>query len=191
MAARDILIRENWKLAEKIAALIKKERTDVSEETEKDMVQEGLIAILKAAETYDAAREAGFETYASTVMENAIRDYLRKQTAAFDMRMSTISLSDVKTEENRQHYIDTASNIYTKDPADICVRKELFLAIYRAIGNVTRRGQVYLLYRYGFVDDMGHSLAETADHFMLSVSRVERTEKKVIEQLREVFEYGV
>lgn len=44
-----------------------------------DVVNEGVIALMDAIETYDPARGAKFETYASLKIRGAIIDYVRKQ----------------------------------------------------------------------------------------------------------------
>jgi len=44
-----------------------------------DVVNEGVIALMDAIETYDPSRGAKFETYASLKIRGAIIDYVRKQ----------------------------------------------------------------------------------------------------------------
>lgn len=43
-----------------------------------DVVNEGVIALMDAIETYDPSRGAKFETYASLKIRGAIIDYVRK-----------------------------------------------------------------------------------------------------------------
>ncbi len=43
-----------------------------------DLVQEGMVALLRAIKTYNLQGEASFETYASRCIHNAIIDELRK-----------------------------------------------------------------------------------------------------------------
>lgn len=44
-----------------------------------DIVNEGVIALINAVETYDVNREVKFETYANLKVKGAIIDYVRKQ----------------------------------------------------------------------------------------------------------------
>lgn len=44
-----------------------------------DLINEGVIALIKAAETFDLARGVKFETYATLKVKGAIIDYIRKQ----------------------------------------------------------------------------------------------------------------
>jgi len=46
---------------------------------EQDLKQEGLLALLKAARTYQENQGAKFETYASTVIRNRMIDVVRKE----------------------------------------------------------------------------------------------------------------
>lgn len=45
--------------------------------SEEDLVQEGMLALLKAEKTYQAEKGAKFETYASTVIRNHLIDTIR------------------------------------------------------------------------------------------------------------------
>jgi len=44
-----------------------------------DLVQEGLIGLLKAAHKYDPERKTSFSSFSSLYIDGAIKDYLRKQ----------------------------------------------------------------------------------------------------------------
>ena len=48
---------------------------------------------------------------------------------------------------------------------------------------LSAREQTYLLYRFGFTDDMAHPLLGTALHFHLSESRAKRTEEQALDNL--------
>lgn len=43
-----------------------------------DIIQEGRIAMLRAAQTYDEEGDVKFSTYAYTVMENAMKDLCKR-----------------------------------------------------------------------------------------------------------------
>ena len=58
-------------------------------------------------------------------------------------------------------------------------RKEL----YEGLRRISEREQVYLLYRFGFEDDMEHPLVGTALHFHLSESRARSTEALALDNL--------
>ncbi len=44
-----------------------------------DLVQEGFLGLLKAADKYDPKKGASFSTFASHYIDGAVKDYLRKQ----------------------------------------------------------------------------------------------------------------
>ena len=52
-----------------------------------DIIQEGRIAMLRAAQTYKEDDTVKFSTYAYTVMENAMKDLCKKGISAFEKRM--------------------------------------------------------------------------------------------------------
>ena len=57
------------------------------------------------------------------------------------------------------------------------------MELYDALKKLTAREQTYLLYRYGFTDDMEHPLIGTAIHFHLSESRAKRLEDQAMDNL--------
>lgn len=63
------------------------------------------------------------------------------------------------------------------------------MVIYRdyfpLLENITPRDQTYLLYRFGFQDDVGHPLVGTALHFHPTESWARHTEKEALEHLRQ------
>ena len=60
--------------------------------SEPDLKQEGMIALLHAATTFNAGKGAKFETYASTVIYHRMIDILRKEKA--DRSELTTSIQD-------------------------------------------------------------------------------------------------
>ena len=44
-----------------------------------DLIQEGFIGLLKAADRYDPKKGASFSTFASFYIDGAVKDYLRRQ----------------------------------------------------------------------------------------------------------------
>lgn len=59
------------------------------------------------------------------------------------------------------------------NPAQIYVAKETHEELHAALDAISNREREYLLYRFGFEDNIEHPLTETAEHFFLSESRVQ------------------
>lgn len=55
--------------------------------------------------------------------------------------------------------------------------------LYEGLDGIGEREQAYLLYRYGFTDDMEHPLIGTAIYFNLSESRVKKIEEDAMDNL--------
>ena len=63
---------------------------------EEDLFQEGMIAYIRAEQTFDPARDIKFETYASRVIKNRFIDIIRRQPdndAVFDDDKTTSDFS--------------------------------------------------------------------------------------------------
>ena len=63
------------------------------------------------------------------------------------------------------------------------VEQETLRELYAALGRISDREQTYLLYRYGFTDDMEHTMIGTAIHFNLRESRAKKLENQAMDNL--------
>lgn len=68
------LVEEHLALVSKMAEQFKKENINIDWPTEEDLLSAGYEALVAAARTYDASREASFKTYATTYIKNAMED---------------------------------------------------------------------------------------------------------------------
>ena len=80
-----------------------------------------------------------------------------------------------------RHAFVPASNI--TNPAQIYIAKETHEELHAALDAISNQEREYLLYRFGFEDDMEHPLTETAEHFFLSESRAKSTEKLALDNV--------
>ena len=55
--------------------------------------------------------------------------------------------------------------------------------LYEALDRIEEREQAYLLYRYGFTDDVEHTMIGTAIHFNLRESRAKKLEETAMDNL--------
>ena len=161
-----------------IAAKIKKRYSGLLLEKD-DLVQEALIGSLRAIDTYDPESGSLFRTYAQTVSENAMMDYVRKCISAVPYSGVPFSLDEPPPgfgPDSEVTYAEIIPNFFSGTPEQLYIKKETITEVRNALRMISERERAYLHYRCGFVDDQPHSLAETAVHFHLSTSRAKRIE---------------
>ena len=136
--------------------------------------QEGCIGLLKAISSYDQSVGVKFLTYAAPFIRNAMTDLVRDAFSRYEQRMvdsenglglQKVRLDEVLPGEERLLRMEAVADIAAKSPEQVYEERE------------TLREQTYLLYRYGFTDDIGHTLIGAAIHFHLSESRGQRSWK--------------
>ena len=152
-----------------------------------DLVQEALIGSLRAIDTYDPESGNLFQTYVSSVSENAMMDYVRKCIAALPSSDSISSLDAPAPgfdPEDHVTYADIILDEYSKNPEQLYIKKETITEVRQALQRISKRERAYLHYRYGFLDDIFHDQNETARHFHLSLSRAKNTETSALRQVR-------
>ena len=152
-----------------------------------DLVQEALIGVLRAINTYNQETGNLFLTYAQAIAENAMLDYVRKCASAIPASGTILSLDASPPgfdSEANVTYADILPDDYNKNPEQLFIRKEIITEVRNALGEISDRERAYLHYRYGFVDDMSHDQTETASHFHLSLSRARHTEKAALNNVR-------
>ncbi|MEQ2444784.1 sigma-70 family RNA polymerase sigma factor [Pseudoflavonifractor sp. CLA-AP-H29] len=145
-----------------------------------DLIQEGSIGLLRAISLYDPGKKIMFLTYAGPAIRNAMMDLISAAFAAFEQRMQSdkdgipmerINLDDLLPGEHSVQRSDLIADPYASEPEKIMEEAENRKELYEGLRRISEREQVYLLYRFGFEDDMEHPLVGTALHFHLSESR--------------------
>lgn len=63
------------------------------------------------------------------------------------------------------------------------IEQEILRELYEALDRNGDREQAYLLYRYGFTDDVGHTMIGTAIHFNLRECRAKKLEETAMDNL--------
>ena len=176
-AALDTLLEQNLGFLQQSANImaIKANHTELTE----DLIQEGRIGLMEAAERFDPERGTTFLTYAGFWIKKRMQDYL------IDLfRHRAVSLQEITNLEDRSVQ-DFSGDGYVQSPEAILLRKERMEELYQGIRAISDRDRTYLFYRYGFPDETEkRTLKETAAHFHLSQSRAKSTEKKALEDLR-------
>lgn len=119
-------------------------------------------------------------------------DLIRSEYAQFEQKLTTekdgvafqiVRLDDLLSGEDKMLREESVSHPLAKTPEQNYIEKENIRELYDALKKLTAREQTYLLYRYGFTDNMEHPLIGTAIHFHLSESRAKRLEDQAMDNL--------
>lgn len=157
-----------------------------------DLEQEGGIGLLKAIPSYDKSIGVKFLTYAASFIRNVMTDLVRDSFSRYEQRMvdpqnglglQKIRLDEILPGEERLLRIEAVADITAKSPEQVYEDRETLRELYEGFGQISEREQTYLLYRYGFTDDIGHTLIGTAIHFNLSESRAKKLEGEAMDNL--------
>ena len=175
--AKKTLIERNLRLVVYIARRF--ENTGINLE---DLISIGTIGLLKAVNTYDAAKNIKLATYASRCIENEILMFLRKASTrraeiSFDEPLSTdwdgneLLLSDI---------LGTDADMVMR-PLEDDADKQL---LWEAIEKLSGREREIIIKRFGLQGLPELTQKEVADMMGISQSYISRLEKRIIMRLR-------
>lgn len=135
-----------------------------------DLRQEGLIALMKAVDSFDGSRGTKFSTYAEVCINNQMWTYLAK----LKKEPVAQSLEDIEDEQFTER----------ETPESIYFNKEFFAELWFVVENVlsTVERQVFCFCI------QGHSYAETAEKLGMSVKSVNNAMQRSRRKIREFFD---
>ncbi|MCL2570723.1 MAG: sigma-70 family RNA polymerase sigma factor [Firmicutes bacterium] len=128
-------------------------RYDSASFSEEDLIQEGMIALIRAQRTFREELGIKFETYASNCIKNRIIDIIRKESGA--------------PAESKIEADETAK----ADPMDLIEKKEIIATVLEKCTDIERA--VFNSYIQGY------SYQEIAKIFELSPKKIDNTIQKV------------
>lgn len=194
-AAREILVEKNMGFIVQTADLIYRssslEGSDLNIDVD-DLVQEGSIGLLRAVDGFDPARKLKFLTYAAPFIRNAMTDLVRDAFSRYEQRMvasenglglQKVQLDGLLPGEERLLRMEAVADIAAKSPEQVYEERETLRELYEGLGQISEREQMYLMYRHGFTNDIGHTLIGTAIHFHLSENRAKKLEGEAMDNL--------
>lgn len=163
-----------------------------------DLVQEGSIGLLRAVDGFDPVRKLKFLTYAAPAIKNAMLDLVHTERMSFEHRMAAVKMKDgvegfglervyldeILPGDERLLRIEAIANPYALPPEQVFIKAETLWELYAALDKLEPREQTYLLYRFGFTDDIEHTLIGAAIHFHLSENRTKLLENRSLDTLR-------
>lgn len=195
MNARDLLLENNLgfirKTANEIYFGMNLGESELSIDKD-DLEQEGCVGLLDAIPRFDGSKGIKFLTYAASSIRNAMIDLIRDAFSQYEMRMTDttdglafqkICLDEVLPGEERMLRIEVIADPIAKSPEKIYIEQETLRELYEALDRIEEREQAYLLYRYGFTDDVEHTMIGTAIHFNLRESRAKKLEETAMDNL--------
>ena len=199
-AARELLVEKNMGFIVQTANLVYRssslEGSDLNIDVD-DLVQEGSIGLLRAVDGFDPARKLRFLTYAAPAIKNAMLDLVHTAQMSFEYRMATakvqdgveglglerVHLDEILPGDERLLRIEAIADPYALSPEEAFIKAETLWELYAALDKLEPREQTYLLYRFGFTDDIEHTLIGTAIHFHLSENRAKKLEGEAMDNL--------
>lgn len=199
-AARELLVEKNMGFIVQTANLVYRssslEGSDLNIDVD-DLVQEGSIGLLRAVDGFAPARKLKFLIYAAPAIKNAMLDLVHTAQMSFEYRMATakvqdgveglglerVHLDEILPGDERLLRIEAIADPYALSPEEAFIKAETLWELYAALNKLEPREQTYLLYRFGFTDDIEHTLIGTAIHFHLSENRAKKLEGEAMDNL--------
>ena len=149
-------------------------------ETADDLVQEGAMALMEAAERYDPERGTLFLTYAEARVNKSMRSYLK-----FIIAAECVDLDEIAEAGEAALSVWDEIN-YVQSPESWVIRKETAWELFQAVRACSKREQTYIGYRFGYPDgESDKTLKETAAHFHLTESRAKKLETLALDNVRQ------
>ena len=132
---------------------------------QEDLVSIGTIGLMKAVDTFDAARKARFSTYASRCIENEIRMQFRRERK----NAQTVSLQEALEAdgESALTLTDVLQDSFCME--DSCEKKEDIRRLRQLLETLPARERQILLLRYGIAGQPPLTQMEVAA--LLHISR--------------------
>ena len=177
-AARSLLIERNLRLVVYIARRF--ENTGVNLE---DLISIGAIGLIKAVNTYDAAKKIKLATYASRCIENEILMHLRKVT---NQRLEVSLEEPLNTDHDGNELLLSEVLGTEEDLVTGPIEEEVDrVLLRRALRLLSRREQEIIRLRFGLGGRRELTQKEVAERMGISQSYISRLEKRILGRLRQ------
>ena len=174
---KQTLIERNLRLVVYVAR--KFENTGVCVE---DLISIGAIGLIKAVNTFDAAKKIKLATYASRCIENEILMYLRR-SCKLKLEVSLDEPLNVDWDGNElllSDILGTDADVIYRDIEDEVDRELLKLAMTK----LNSREKRIMELRFGLGGNREYTQKQVADMLGISQSYISRLEKHIIKVLR-------
>lgn len=153
MNTRDLLLENNLgfirKTANEIYFGMNLGESELSIDKD-DLEQDGCIGLLDVIPLFDGSKSIKFLTHAAPSIRNSMTD------TTDGLAFPKICLDEVISGEERMLRIEAITNSITKSPEKIYIEQETLRELYETLDGISNREKAYLLYSYGFTDDVEH-----------------------------------
>lgn len=179
--AKNILVEHNLRL---VAHIIKKYYSNYDDQD--DLISIGTIGLIKAVNSFDNTKGIKFATYASKCIENEILMNFRSKKKS-SQEISINEPIDTDSEGNPLTLMEIIS--FEESVSEEIENKIAIDKIYWYIENLKdiREKQIIIM-RYGLYNTLPHTQREVAKKLKISRSYVSRIEKRVLENMKKLFE---
>ena len=155
-----------------------------------DILQEGRIAMLRAAQSYDENTGAEFSSYAYASMKNALTDLCRKGLSAFEKRMidcglTRVFLDDQPLDKEEVKISDRTSLEWHDPTGNLAVLHVMLEKMRNRIKDLPDRERRLILYRYGLSVLECKTISETAAFFHLTERYAAEIERNTLQTLKD------
>lgn len=190
LSARDELLENNLSFLRKLANDLLAKNADLVLEQD-DLIQEGSLGLLRALDGFDPNRGFLFLTYAGTIIEHAMVDFIRREKRQFSYQAErdqnpVVSLYEkIHSDDETTERIQLLEDPFTKSPEQLYLEKETRLEVRQAVQQLEDRERAYIHYRFGLdEEDTERTPSESAERFRLPMAKARRLEKDALAQLR-------
>lgn len=161
-----------------------------------NLVQDGAIGILEAAERFDSGKDIQFLTYADSWINKEIRKSLRFLT--WNACMAELPQESTNTEDDFEDNGDGCNALlsgreripaagFHGTPEMAYIRKETLETLYKHMETLTEREKTYVWFRYGFADCY-HTRQETAECYHLPPKLAKNIENHLLRKLKDRYD---
>lgn len=187
--AQNKLVKSNLRFVVKIAKSYKGYEAE-------DLINEGNIGLMKAAEKFNPECGTKFITYAVWWIKAYIQKSIRETATGIKFPSSKYkemnnpkwkfsSLNkEVKFDNKNVELISLIEDIYSESPEEKIIQNYLLNELYQNINELNDIEKNVILNRYGFTSDKKKSLSEIGKSLNLSRERVRQIEHRAICNLR-------
>lgn len=176
---RDEIILHSTKLVYKIV-------DKYTEKDKDDLLQIGMIGLIKAVDSYSLDKKIAWSTYMSSCVHNEIRTYFRTQNYEKRSKFAECSIY-AEVDTKKEDSVAIADMLYDKN---INIFEEVALSIeIKKINKIMKmvlseREYRTMELRYGLNGNNEHTQQETADIMKIHRTQISRYEKKAMQKIK-------